>query len=347
MTTQSTESEPEVVDDRRAVLEAAFDQAEATEATEATEITEADPDKPEVPAQVAPTDAPAGANPAPTEVPAALSAPQSWKPAQKAKWAKLDVDIQQEVLRRDRETTQVLNDTTQARQIAQRLSQTVQPYMARIQSLNTDPLTAVQELFKADHLLSTAPKVQRARLMASLISDYGVDLQELDNALAGRPVADPVDSRVEELLQQRLAPIQQFLSQQQLYEQQRQQQAQQQLAHTVETMAQDANYPHFAQVRESMADIVEIMANRGQHITIETAYNRAVAMDPVLGPQFQTKSAAQRQADAAAQVGSRAQRALNASVSVGGAPSGAISGALSGSNRRATIEAAFDAAAGR
>jgi len=350
----------EVVDDRRAALEAAFDAAENSETDAPTTTTEepkgghvepkeGGPEATAPPKTDVPNDAPGSKSTQPSDqTPKPTSqAPQSWKPAQKAKWDKLDPDIQQEVLRRERDTTQVLNETAYARQIAGRFSQTVQPFMARIQSLSLDPLQAVQELLKADHLLSTSPKAARAKFMATLINDYGIDLQELDNALAGKPEADPVDSRVEQLLQQRLAPIQQFLSQQQQYEQQRQQQVSQQLAHTVDTMAQDPQYPHFEQVRDSMADIVEIMANRGQHITIEAAYNRAVAMDPVLGQELATKAAAQAQVTKAALHNGKAQRALQASVSVGGAPSGTTAGALSANDRRATIEAAFDALSNR
>jgi len=353
-----------VVDDRRAALSAAFDAAETAESEAVKTTTEepkgghvepksTGPDTPPPSKTDVPNDALGSkstqsidAAPKP-EIDKVLQAPQSWKPAQKAKWDKLDPDIQQEVLRRDRETTQVLNDTTQARQIATKFSQTVQPYMARIQSLNTDPLTAVHELLKADHMLTTAPKAARAQFMAKLITDYGVDLQELDNALSGKPEADPVDARVEALLQQRLAPIQQFLTQQQQAEQQRQQETTQQLAHTVTTMSQDSKYPYFEQVRESMADIVEIMANRGQHITIEAAYNRAVAMDPAISSEIATKTAQQAQVAQAAQQTSRAQRALQASVSVGGAPSGLATGAPSANDRRAAIAAAFEQAEGR
>jgi len=353
-----------VVDDRRAALEAAFDAAESAE-SEAVKTTTEEPKgghvepKPAGPDVALPTktdvpnDAPGSkstqsieAAPKP-EGEHTLQAPQSWKPAQKAKWGTLDLDIQQEVLRRDRETTQVLNDTAQARQIANKLSQTVQPYMARINSLNTDPLNAVSELLKADHILSTAPKATRAQYMANLIKDYGIDLQELDSALAGRAPADPVDERVEKLLAQRLAPIQQFLTQQQQVEQRRQQEASQQLAHTVETMSQDSKYPYFEQVRESMADIVEIMANRGQHITIEAAYNRAVAMDPAISSEIANKTEVLAKATQAAQQNSRAQRALNASVSVGGAPSGLTVGAPSANDRRAAITAAFEQVEGR
>lgn len=353
MTTDTQDTTPESSTpvepaDRRATLEAAFEAADSAEMAAAKTTTE-EPKGGHVDAQtIKPTDVSTSKTDVTADAPGSkssqsseavkLQAPQSWKPAQKAKWDKLDVDIQQEVLRRERDTTHVLNETASARQLVNKFTQAVNPYMARINLLGGDPIQAVQELLKADHLLSSAPKGAKAQFMAKLINDYGIDLQELDNALAGKPVADPVDSRVEQLVAQRLAPLQEFITAQQRAEQQRQQEIGQQLSHTVETMAADPAYPHFQQVRESMADIVELMARRGQHITIEAAYNRAIAMDPDLAKLAEQEATAK----AAAQLNSRAQRAKNASISVGGAPSGSIGGTPRSNDRRATIEAAFE-----
>ena len=264
-------------------------------------------------------------------------APQSWKPAQKAKWAALDPDIRQEVLRREHDTTRVLNETTQVRQFATQFQQAIQPYMARIQQIG-NPVTAIQNLLAADNLLATGPKAQKAQYLAKLIKDYGVDIQELDAALAGSAPIDPVESRVEQLLQERLTPFQQYIAQQQQAEQQRQQQASKQLSDTVQQMSVDPAYPHFEQVRENMADIIEIMAKRGQSIDLKTAYNKAVAMDPSI-------SQVQQQTQQAAQANAKAQRALKASASVAGAPTGSTAGKPL--DRRAAIEAAFAAAEGR
>lgn len=276
--------------------------------------------------------------------------PQAWKPAQKAKWAALDPDIRQEVLRREHETTRVLNDSAQARQLAQAFNNEVQPYMARLNSMNAHPLVAVRELLKADHLLTTAPPTQRAQYMAKLITDYGVDIQALDAALSGRVQQDPAEqlnAKVDQLLQQRLAPFQQFLSAQQQQQRAQQQQQQAEIAQAVESMASDAKYPYFDQVRETMADIIELGITRNRTVSIETAYNQAVAMDPIVSQEAATRAATEAQATAAAKLNGRAQRALNASVSVGGAPSGVVGGTPSANNRRATIAAAFDAVGGR
>ena len=93
-------------------------------------------------------------------------------------------DVRQEIVRRERETTKVLGETAQARQLAGQFMQAVQPYQARLQSAGAHPIAAVQELLKADYILSSAPQNQRAAFMAKLISDYGIDVRELDTALA-------------------------------------------------------------------------------------------------------------------------------------------------------------------
>ena len=270
--------------------------------------------------------------------------PQAWKAAQKAKWDKLDPDIRQEVIRRERETTQVLNESTQARQFAQQFHSTIQPYLARLQSAGAPPLQAIQNLLAADHLLSTAPKAQKAQYLAKLINDYGVDILELDAALTGKEPVDPVASRVETLLQQRLAPYQQFMQTQQQREQLAAQQENQKIQVAVEQMGQMTDkFPHFDQVRNEMADAIEIYSKRGVYLSLEEAYNKAVAMDPDLSKQGANLMQTQ-QLQAA---NKRAQRALNASASVGGAPVSSTGGKLNASDRRAAITAAFEAVGGR
>ena len=271
--------------------------------------------------------------------------PQAWKAAQKAKWDKLDPDIRQEVIRRERETTTVLNESAQARQFSHQFETAIQPFKARLGNVN--PLQAVQNLLQADYLLATAPKAQKAQYLAKLIKDYSVDILELDAALTSSAPVDPVDHRVEQLLQQRLAPYQEFMTAQQQREQQALAAQNKQVADTVEAMSSDPEYPHFEAVRETMADIVDIMAKKGVSVDLKTAYNRAVAMDPTLSQVVASSAAAQVQAGLAAKANAKAQRALKASASVGGAPGGSIGGKLDASDRRAAIMAAFEAAGGR
>jgi len=191
--------------------------------------------------------------------------------------------------------------------------------------------------------LSQGTRTAKAQLMAKLITDYDIDLVTLDTVLAGKPVADPVATQVEQIVQQRLAqslaPYQQLLVQQQ----QAEQAEQQRLASTVNSMATNPKYPYFEQVRGEMADIIELSTKRGIPLSIEEAYNKAIQLDPVISKEVAAK-VGHGKASAANQ---QAQRALRASSSVSGAPSGGLLGSPTGNDRRATIAAAFESLGGR
>lgn len=272
--------------------------------------------------------------------------PQSWRAAQKAKWGTLDADVRGEILRRERDADRILSESANARQIATAFVQVVQPFMARIQSLGVNPIMAVQELMKADHVLHSSPMPQRAALMAKLINDYGIDVVELDKALSGSQAGvDPMQATLDRMLQERMKPIQDFLQTQQQNEYQRRNQEQQQVDQTVEQMAADTTkYPYFEQVRADMADLIEISSKRGVYLSLEQAYNRAVGMNPEVSQEV-AKQQDKGRLQAAHQ---RAQKALAASKSVNGAPGGTPGGAqINVKDRRATIAAAFDALEGR
>jgi len=352
--------------DRRSTIEAAFDAAEKAD-TPAPEAKEATPQVPTEQNEKAPDPSPTEIpekpaekpieTPAPTETPEnpaekAFSidkAPQSWRGPQKAKWDSLDPDVRQEVMRRERDITRVMGETGQARQIAQKFQQAIQPFTEYMQSRNLDPFNAFGGLMKADQILSTATPDVKAKFMAQLIQDYKIDIEQLDTALAGSGAGkvDPATSRLEALLEQRLAPIHQFLTFQQQQAQQAQQQEEQQVLHTIETMRNDPKYEHFEDVREDMADIIDLQRKKGVYLSLEQAYTRAIAMNPEISQAVATKQANASRTAAAIAANASAQKAKAASKSVGGAPNGLSSGPSGKLDRRATIEAAFDAAEGR
>ncbi|TXH51663.1 MAG: hypothetical protein E6Q97_17915 [Desulfurellales bacterium] len=265
--------------------------------------------------------------------------PSAWKAPLKAKWSSLDPEIRQEILRREKDITRVFGESGHARKMASDLMETIRPYEARIRGLNATPMQAVGELLKVDHLLSTAPPQMRAQKMARLIKDYGVDIVMLDSALAGE-APDLQVSQLQQLLDQRLQPLQQFMLQQAQQQEQAAQQRQYQVANEVQAMmANTAQFPHFEQVREDMADILEVSSRRGTPLSLVDAYARACALNSLNGPMSSQRTTAQ-QAD------QKAKQALAASSSVKGAPNGSPSKAQ-GDSLRDTIEAAFAQQQGR
>jgi hypothetical protein len=265
----------------------------------------------------------------------------------KAKWDAIDVEVKQEVTRREREVTKVLNDSATARQTLGTLQQTVAPYQQRLQAMGADPIRAVGELLKADYLLATGPKRARAELIAKFIKDYDVDIAELDNVLSGQAPVNPVDSRVEQLLQQRLAPFQQFLTQQQQNAQQQKVQEEQRMQATIAEMSTSPEFPHFDSVRDTMADLIEINTRKGITLSLKECYNKAVAMDPHVSAELAAKAGHDNVAKLVAERNAKAQRAKHASSSISGAPVGARAVTPPASDRRATLAAAYDTLEGR
>jgi len=261
-------------------------------------------------------------------------APQSWKKEAKGEWNALPLHVRQEVYRREQQIERSLQEAAPARQIAQQFQETVAPYMARINSFGIQPTQAIQQLLQADYTLATAGPRDAARLMAKLVKDYNIDIRELDDALVGTPQADPqqvLAQQIEQSLMQRLSPVLSFAQQQQNYLAQQQQAEQQQAAGEIEQMSLDPRFPYFDDVRQDMADIIELGIKRGIAITPEQAYHRAVSFNPETSNQVKAQTAHQQ-----------AQRAKVASSSVTGSPVTGGQMSLQGDGSlRGALEAAF------
>ncbi len=276
-------------------------------------------------------------------LPSTDNAPKSWKGVAKEKWAGVDPVIRAEVHRREREMTRALNENAPVKKFVGDFSQTIQPFAQHYAKTNLPPLQLFQNLMQADVHLSTAPAPHRAAFMAKLIKDYGVDIQMLDAALAGEDPGTGTNAGFERLLDERLAPVNEFL---QTENQRRQQtvQAERQRAETVLSRmeADTVNFPHFALVAQDMADITEVAMRRRVYLTPQQAYARAVAMNPEAQAAEQSRAGQQR-----AQVAhDAATRSLGASLSVSGSPAG-LKDSVSPSDLRGTIEAAWNSVQGR
>jgi len=277
------------------------------------------------------------------EAPNLDNAPKSWKSSTRQKWANLDPEVRAEVHRRERETTRALNESAPVRKFAQQFQEVIQPHADRYRQTGMPPLQVVQNLMNADALLSSAPMPQRAKFMAKLISDYGIDIRTLDSALAGEePQARPLD-QVESLINQKLAPIQEFVqTAQQGRQQAMQREYSEQERHIAAMSADSSNFPHFDLVALEMADIMEVASRRQVYLTPEEAYKRAVAMNPEAQAAERGRAGQQR-----AQVAhDAATRSLGASLSVSGSSAG-LKQTVAPDDLRSTIEAAWAAHQGR
>lgn len=274
-------------------------------------------------------------------------APVSWKGEAKKVWANLPPHVRQEVQRREREITSALNSVADSKRRVEEISNVLTPHKDRIDHVyKGDAMGLVSNLLNADRIMTSGTSLDKARFVAELIQKAGVDIEQLDAILSGQPApeARQAESRLEQLLDQRLKPVMSFVEQQRLAEQQRQLAEEQEAVNTVAQMVDNPAYPHLEDVRMDMADVIELAAKRGVAISLDEAYNKAVLMNG-LDPQTGSNEAQAAQAALAAH--QAAQKAKRTSLSVGGSPAGTGGNSGNPKDLRGTIVRAMGGEGGR
>jgi hypothetical protein len=215
-------------------------------------------------------------------------APASWTPSAREHWAKLDKTVQAEITKREGDIQKGLHTASQYRKVADEYFSTIKPYEQMIRSSGVPPATAINQMFQTAHHLTYGGPKQKAEVVRDIIQNYGVDIETLDHVLADMDVPDSESAQLEQLLEKKLSPVTQFMQQ---YQQNQQRTVQEQTQSAEEEINQfGQNHEFFEDVREDMADIIEMTQKRGQTLTLEQAYERACAMNPEI-----SKVLAQRQ----------------------------------------------------
>lgn len=268
-------------------------------------------------------------------------APASWRPDVREHWGQLPEPVRAEIHRREVEVQRTLQESAEARKSFDAVMKTIAPYEAFIRAENSNPLQAIDNLMATAAKLRTGTAPELAQMVAGIVNQFGVGrfgngfIQALDSALAGQaPVVDPQQAAMEQVLNQRLAPVQQMLTQFQQAQLAQQQRVAEQAQSEVERFLDRAEFGN--DVREDMADLMETAARRGQNLSLADAYKKACLMnDRVMGVLR-----ARKQSQGAQQQTQAAQRARSAAVSVSGAaPKGALQQPTT--DVRSAIEAAI------
>ena len=316
-------------DESRAALEAAWEEAEAeaedlpveTEEEETEETTD------EVVADVEETDEPEEVAEEPDVVEASeddeeeveepaetveVKAPQSWRAAAREAWAEIPESARAEIEKREAEFEKKLGEISEKSARANAFEEAIAPFQQTIAiEANGDAIAATRNLMGVATRLRGGTQQEKAMVVRDIITQYGVDIATLDSALVGAesvpvssgspqppPVADP---RVE-----------QMWNQQQQTRQQQQEEARNRATAFIESREFGVD------VRESMADIIELSHKRGRPVTMEQAYERAVALDPEIQSIIAARSGQTSQSTSAESL----KRKKRASTSIKGSPTG-------------------------
>jgi hypothetical protein len=275
-------------------------------------------------------------------------APQSWKPETRQHWQALPAEVRGEIARREGEFARAMQETSEARRFSDAVMKTIAPYEMFIKAENSNPIQAIDNLMSTAARLRTGTAPEIAGLVSQLVNQFGVGrfgpgfIEALDQALVGQtPQQDPREVAMRRQLEQEIAPVKQFMNQFQQMQQAQEQQLQQQAGGTVQSFLADPKFEFAMDVKDDMADLIELSHKRGREMTLEEAYERATRAHPSIGKILSKRD----QATAAQGRTQVAQRARSAAVSVSGAPSIGSSGADAG-DLRSALENAF-ASSGR
>ena len=253
-------------------------------------------------------------------------APQAWRPEIREHWGQLPEPVRAEIQRREVEVQRTLQESAEARRSFDAVMKTIEPYQAFIKAENSNPLQAIDNLMSTAARLRTGTAPELAQLVAGIVNQFGTGrfgnqfIELLDGALAGQaPRVDPQQAALEQALNQRLAPVQNMLTQFQQAQAAQQQRVAEQAQNEVGNFLQRAEFGE--DVREEMADLLETAQRRGQNLSLADAYKKACMLNDRVRSVLQSRAKA-RGAQTQTQA---AQRARSAAVSVtGAAPAGAL-----------------------
>jgi hypothetical protein len=207
----------------------------------------------------------------------------------------------------------------------------IAPYAQDLQRRNIQPTQYIENLVRAEQILSNAPYNQKVQVFQKLAADYGIQLN------GGQ--ATQLDPYTQQLMNQLNQVNQEVSSIKGRFAQEENQR----LMGEIERVRSNVEkFPHFDVVREEMAQLLEL----GKAQDLETAYKKAVRMNDDVWELEQERllSSAKQQASKAQQV-AKAKAAAVSPKSV--TPSGKVTEPGDKKDRRSLIAEQLGDAMGR
>lgn len=268
-------------------------------------------------------------------------APGSWKPAIRELWSQIPKEARDEIRQRELHLEQTLTQTATMRKFATDFANMVSPYQHLIRSQGSTPLQAVNNLMQTAAGLAGGNPQQRAEIVAQIMSNYGVDVQLLDKILT--QTYNPQTAQYNQQQNSAPPPWAQpiFAWMQRAENQQQQYEAQQRAQAEIEIKAMEAE-PFFEDLRDDIADIMEISANRGRIISMKEAYQKAVQLNPEISKLVAKSKPAVQQQNSVSQAAATLARARKAAKTISGAPRSEGKGSDKPKSRRDMLSEAWD-----
>ena len=218
-------------------------------------------------------------------------------------WAQLPPAVQQEVLKREADIFQGIEQYRDLALTGRAFQQTLAPFIENFRSAGMDPVATVGNLLNAHHVLARGTAEQKLALVRAVISDAGLSADDL---LSEPPYVDPAVRDLRSELTSVKSQLQQR-EQRELETQRATLQAQ------VEKFFADPAHKYAPEVATEMHQLIV----SGQAPDLATAYDKAIWLNPVVrGRVLAEQQASARAAEekAAAEKAAAAKSAASANI---------------------------------
>jgi len=209
--------------------------------------------------------------------------PVGLSPAAREAWSEVPEAVQTEIRKREQDYERGIMKYSQNAKRAEMMDQMLGPYQ-QLFSVNGGPGKTLPGLLQVASQLQMGTPQQKADTVANLIKQFGVDIRTLDTLLVGeKPPVDP-NQQISELVEQR------FQQENQRRQQYEMQQTQQHISQQIHEFAADPKHEFYNDVKMDMADLIDMAAKRGQAMSMEQAYEKAVLMHPQISQIMSARS---------------------------------------------------------
>ena len=236
-------------------------------------------------------------------------APASWTPAAREEWANVPASVKETINKREIEVQGVMKEGAQARGFVENFGKMVQPYQGYLSLGGKDPLQNIHNAIQAAATLQGGTPIQKAEAAFKMIRENGIDIQALDDLLVGNaPAIKEEMTPAMQKMQDRIDEQDRYLQGQHEERQRGQQDAQAETNTEVNAFIKGKEFGE--DLRLDMADFMDMAErNGGQPISLDIAYDRAMASRPDLQTILTNRSSAE-------QSRGRLDRARNAGSSI-------------------------------
>ena len=240
-----------------------------------------------------------------------IKAPQSWTKEAKEQFASFDPLVQKELIKRETDYSKGIQRHAEGAKWAEETKPIFEQWQPYLNQLGTTPSQAFKALIQAEYTLRHGSPQNKQQALSKMAADYGIPLAQPSETQQADTSSQPIYDELNNLRQQ--------ISQQQQYQQQQQnriaQDQEAQMQEMITEFSSNAEYPHFEQVRESMAQLLQA----GMSESLEDAYNKAAWSNPEIRSSLIQSEESKRIKNQAG----IARSAKSKASSIHGSPSGA------------------------